>query len=264
MFYRWSFDIDKIHLIGIDTEANLTRGSPQHRWIENDLSRVNRSDTPWVILGGHRPMYVDSYLDNFDADMVPVMDLMIKELEPLLWKYKVNLALWAHHHSYQRHSAVYRSTVVQKSTTYTFFSGDTPTTVQLYDNPQATVHMVLGTGGADFNFEDPGVSLKRPFPDGNPKRTWYPWSEVFFFRYGMTRVTALNETHLDITFKDSSSGKIHDHALITAYTNTDKSQQWILEDAVYADAGIILACINSVILSGITLYIFHSRASTLC
>ncbi|CAM9236234.1 unnamed protein product, partial [Ectocarpus fasciculatus] len=111
----WSFDIDSIHLIGIDTESNVSVGSLQYAWLEEDLKSVDRSETPWVVLGGHRPMYVDSYLDPLPSSMAPVMDLMIKELEPLLWKYQVNLALWAHHHSYQRHAAVYDQTIVQKS-----------------------------------------------------------------------------------------------------------------------------------------------------
>ena len=26
-------------------------------WLENDLKKVDRNKTPWIVLGGHRPMY---------------------------------------------------------------------------------------------------------------------------------------------------------------------------------------------------------------
>jgi len=47
-------------------QVNFTQGSPQWLWLLDDLRSVNRSATPWVLFGGHRPMYVDS---DFDADI---------------------------------------------------------------------------------------------------------------------------------------------------------------------------------------------------
>jgi hypothetical protein len=41
-------------------QVNYTRGSPQWEWLLSDLRAVNRSVTPWVLFGGHRPLYVDS------------------------------------------------------------------------------------------------------------------------------------------------------------------------------------------------------------
>jgi len=40
--------------------VNFTQGSPQWLWLLDDLRSVNRSVTPWILFGGHRPMYVDS------------------------------------------------------------------------------------------------------------------------------------------------------------------------------------------------------------
>lgn len=47
-------------------QVNYTRGSPQWQWLLDDLRRVNRSATPWVLFGGHRPLYVDS---DYDGDV---------------------------------------------------------------------------------------------------------------------------------------------------------------------------------------------------
>jgi hypothetical protein len=35
-------------------------GSEQHAWVLSDLAAVDRSVTPWVVVGGHRPMYIAS------------------------------------------------------------------------------------------------------------------------------------------------------------------------------------------------------------
>ncbi len=47
-------------------------------------------------------MYIDSSFNGTqrDADQ-PVAILLRANIEPLLVKYNVNLALWGHHHSYQ-------------------------------------------------------------------------------------------------------------------------------------------------------------------
>jgi hypothetical protein len=57
----------------------------------------------------------------------------------------VNLAFYGHSHVYQRQSAVYKKEVVQASTPLTDLNGNV---FHTFENPQATVHMVVGTGGA--------------------------------------------------------------------------------------------------------------------
>lgn len=37
-------------------EHEFEPGSPQHKFIQRDLESVDRSVTPWVIVGGHRPV----------------------------------------------------------------------------------------------------------------------------------------------------------------------------------------------------------------
>ena len=57
VLFRYSYDYGMVHFIMISTEHDLSPGSRQYVWLEQDLENVNRSKTPWVILGGHRPMY---------------------------------------------------------------------------------------------------------------------------------------------------------------------------------------------------------------
>ena len=54
-------------------------------------------------------------------------------LEPLLYKYGVDLAIWAHEHSYERSWPLFNQTVYNAT-------GDDP-----YYNPKATVHVTTGS-----------------------------------------------------------------------------------------------------------------------
>ena len=55
----YSFDYGLVHFVVFSTEHNFTVGSPQHLWVEEDLRSVDRTRTPWLIVTGHRPAYVD-------------------------------------------------------------------------------------------------------------------------------------------------------------------------------------------------------------
>ena len=125
------------------------------------------------------------------------MKLLIQHIEPLLWKYRVNLAFWGHNHAFQRQSAVYQSVPVQRARTVTHRGLRT----YWYDDPQATVHLVVGTGGAQFTYDD--VS---PFP---------AWAESVFYRHGYARAHALNATHLQWNWVNAVNGTVYDHVFIT-------------------------------------------------
>lgn len=66
------------------------------RWIENDLKSVDRSKTPWLLVGVHRMFYCDSsdYRSNDDADQT-LAARMRDSLEDLFNEYKVcSLSDW--------------------------------------------------------------------------------------------------------------------------------------------------------------------------
>jgi len=98
----YSFDYGNVHFVMMSTEHDFQVGSDQYNWLAEDLAAVDREVTPWVILSGHRPMYIDSTgFFPASADQ-PVAELLRANVEPLLVKYEVDLAFWGHHHSYQR------------------------------------------------------------------------------------------------------------------------------------------------------------------
>eukprot|EP01038_Epipyxis_sp_PR26KG_P012938 gene12938-17346_t len=204
----WSYDIGLIHFIGISTEHNYSVGSNQYNWLENDLANVNRFITPWVVLSGHRSMYVDSDLccdDNVDDNCVScyegsdvgVMQLLQQTIEPLIHQYKVNLAFSGHFHNMQRQAAVYQNKVVQNSTIIMNSDGDL---VAYHDNPNATVWMVIGSAGNG--------------PDYSSKN--YSWSEKYWNNvYGYAILTATNASYLNWQLVNSANNEVIDRMVIT-------------------------------------------------
>lgn len=217
----WSYDVGLIHFVGMSTEHNYTEGSPQWKWLKNDLETVNRTLTPWVIFGGHRAMYLNSYYGISQAESgnpkdtsdYTVMNLMIKNLEPMLWENRVNIGFYGHNHCVQRQSAVYNKTVVQKSTEKYNEYGEP---VFWHEDPQATVQMVVGTGGADYTFNAiwPDSTMYE-FPE---------WNELTFHKHGYAVVQAVNASYLTWEYIDTADNTVRDRMVITQ----DLSKPWVL------------------------------------
>eukprot|EP01031_Cornospumella_fuschlensis_P036154 gene36154-43850_t len=203
----WSYDVGLIHFVGMSTEHNYTIGSPQYKWIENDLKQVNRSVTPWIVFSGHRPMYVSSshccegYFDDDCIVCAPGTDVEVMvelqdNIEPLLYKYQVNLAFAGHFHDLQRQSAVYQNKVVQASTTR-YIDGNK---VAYYDNPNATVWMLVGSAGNGPSYADYN----------------YTWSEKYWDNvWGYAIITAVNSTYMTWQLINSANNEILDRVTIT-------------------------------------------------
>ncbi len=218
----WSYDVGLIHMVGMSTEHNFTECSEQYNFLENDLKSVDRTKTPWIIFNGHRAMYVSS---NFGYPYVPanitysdgaVQEQLIKNIEPLLYKYKVNAAFWGHNHVFQRQGALYNSSVVQNSKTIQNDDGDD---VALYANPQATVQIVIGNAGANFSWN--AVS---PPP---------VWNEVTANFYGYSIVKAYNSSYLTwdtVDSNDQIGDVVKDRVVITQDPEALLTTDWVLPD----------------------------------
>jgi hypothetical protein len=110
----YSFDFGPIHFTVISTEHDFHRSSEQFKFIAQDFAsaRANVNNTPWLVLAGHRPMYVDSMGPGTGpcdppgqypcANDQPVATELRDALENLMLRHQVDLAVFGHHHSYQR------------------------------------------------------------------------------------------------------------------------------------------------------------------
>jgi hypothetical protein len=105
----WSRSVGPIHWLSISTEHNWAPGSAQYSFIEKDLASVDRKVTPWLIVGGHRPMYIDSTNNDQPAGDQTVAKLLRLHLEPLFAKVQHTL----HHPFPPQHLALFLFTLFE-------------------------------------------------------------------------------------------------------------------------------------------------------
>jgi len=175
--FYFSYDYSGIHFVSMCTEDyayTYRPGSRQYNWLEQDLDRANknRANTPWIFIFGHRPMY--------SSDLATDSGPLQQYIEPLLRKYKVDLAMWGHMHCYERTYPVYNNVPTQ-------------TSGNVYVNPQATTHLVIGTSGALIN-----EKFAEPPPVWSAKRTGTLEDSYDSYGYGYLHV--FNRTHLHFQF----------------------------------------------------------------
>ena len=127
-----------------------------------------------------------------------VMDLLIKDVEPLLYENKVDIGFYGHNHAVQRHASVYQKEVLQYSQQVVNSDGSIS---NVFEDPPATVHMVIGTGGAMFTMN--AVDNPRP-----------KWNEMFFYEYGYAKVTAVDASRLEWTWINSQTNEPMDSTVI--------------------------------------------------
>jgi len=182
----WSMDYGPAHFTFMSTEHNWTMGSDQWKWLKKDLSSVNRTATPWLIFAGHRPMYTGL----LPTDTTVIMSKhMQQQLEPLLFQYKVDVALWGHVHNYERTCPVYQEQCY----------GD-------LDNPGATVHFVIGMAGqtlsTDWSRQPPVWSMFRASDYGYSRLIITP--DTFRLQFVTTKDYMV---HDDVSLHKNSSKK---------------------------------------------------------
>jgi hypothetical protein len=133
----WSFNHGGIHVLSFSTEHNYTVGSEQYNFIVSDLKGVDRVQTPWLIVQGHRPIYCSTD-DEYDC-AVNGPKILGPVLEPLLIKYEVDLFLAGHLHNFERSWPI---------------SGDGRVEQRSYSTPRSPVHCVIGGAGDNEGLTD--------------------------------------------------------------------------------------------------------------
>ena len=100
-------------------------------------------------------------------------------------------------------SSSFTSKVIQRAVLTTDEYGND---YYLHEDPTATVHMVIGTGGAMFskNAVDPPPA----------------WNELYFYEYGYARVTAQDASTLKWEWVNSETSQVMDTMVITQSSRT--------------------------------------------
>ena len=92
------------------SDHDISPGSIQFNWMLQDLESVNRTQTPWLIVNLHRPLYTFCgyfLADQFRYDLERVFQNYSGKPWKLLLKGGVDVVLAGHVHRYSRTCPVY-------------------------------------------------------------------------------------------------------------------------------------------------------------
>ncbi|KAK6827414.1 Metallo-dependent phosphatase-like protein [Apiospora arundinis] len=203
----YSFEYGMVHFVMIDTEtdfesapdqlggfAGLDSGpfgsqNQQLEFLEADLSSVDRSVTPWVVVSGHRPWYTT--LASGDGPCLPCQ----AAFEPLLYRYGVDLAIFGHVHNSQRFDPVFNGTADPKG----------------LDDSKAPMYIVAGAAGS---IEGLDHLVHRPASTA--------WAYDEDFNYAQIRF--LDEKKMSVSFYRSTNGNCW---IIRCCTSRTRIGLWI-------------------------------------
>jgi hypothetical protein len=96
---RYSFDYKSLHLVSFPTELFFDEDEHLEAgldWLENDLAKATeeRSERPWIIVFGHRPLYCTIETDSDctkKAELIRYGPDRNRGLETILSKYNVDM-----------------------------------------------------------------------------------------------------------------------------------------------------------------------------
>lgn len=97
----YSVDVGPAHIVMMNNYVPYSNSSVMYKWFEEDMKNVNRTRTPWVIVGFHAPWYatyVNHYKENSNMQLY---------FEPLFLKYDVDIVTNGHVHAYDRSPPVF-------------------------------------------------------------------------------------------------------------------------------------------------------------
>ena len=176
--FWYSYDYGSAHMVSISSEHDLHPNSDQYVWLERDLESVNRDITPWLVVTSHRPLYEPELIPS---ELITIRHIR-EEIEELMYKFKVDLFLSGHYHSYFRSCAgLFRGKCHNFGTQY----------------------ITVGTGGANL-FRG---TQTYPYLVEND------WTKSFHKIFGYGRVSIFSSTSLYWEFIDTD-GKVIDDVWI--------------------------------------------------
>jgi hypothetical protein len=194
--FWYSFEYGMAHVTMIDTEtdfpdapdqpggsANLNGGpfgsaGQQLAFLEADLASVDRTITPWLIVGGHQPWYSTG---DSGSRCAPCQEAF----EGLFYKYGVDLGVFGHVHNSQRFNPVNNGIADPKG----------------LNDPKAPMYIVAGGAGNIEGLSDAGANF-------STNKFAYDTD----FSYG--KINFLNKTNMRVDFIRSSTGEVLDTSVL--------------------------------------------------
>ena len=147
----YSFNYQNVHFLALSTETSFDEGSKQYKFAEKDLEQYsNDKSIDWIVVFYHKNAY------SSDGGLPDEKEFR-ENYHPLFDKYNVDLALQGHHHAYER---FYPLIFNDKNDNKPIVSAqDKVKGSNVFQNPEGTIFLTVGTGGA----ESMKVSKGKPF-----------------------------------------------------------------------------------------------------
>ncbi|CAI0435966.1 unnamed protein product [Linum tenue] len=118
------------YIIVLSSYSAYGKYTPQYKWLENELTKVNRTETPWLLVIMHVAFY-SSYAHHYmEGESMRVV------FEPFLVQNKVDVVLAGHVHAYERSE---RISNIAYNVTNSLCSP--------VDDHSAPVYITIGDGG---------------------------------------------------------------------------------------------------------------------
>ncbi|KDP32671.1 hypothetical protein JCGZ_13669 [Jatropha curcas] len=132
------------YIIVLSSYSAYGKYTPQYVWLEKELKKVDRKETPWLIVLVHSPWYNSINYHYMEGETMRVM------FEPWFVQNKVDLVFAGHVHCYERSHRV-------SNIRYNITNGlSTP-----IKDPSAPIYITIGDGG---NIEGLADSFTEPQP----------------------------------------------------------------------------------------------------
>ncbi|KAL2329346.1 hypothetical protein Fmac_022773 [Flemingia macrophylla] len=128
-----------------DEHNSVRKYTPQYKWLEEELPKVNRTETPWLIVLMHSPWYNSYNYHYMEGETMRVM------YEPWFVKYKVDIVFAGHVHAYERSERV-------SNVAYNIVNG----LCSPIKDQSAPVYITIGDGG---NLEGLATNMTEPQPE---------------------------------------------------------------------------------------------------
>ncbi|CAM8911647.1 unnamed protein product [Rhodiola kirilowii] len=132
------------YIISLSSYSAYGKYTPQWTWLEQELPKVNRSETPWLIILMHAPWYNSYNYHYMEGETMRVM------FEPWFVQYKVDVVISGHVHAYERSERV-------SNIKYNVVNG----LCQPTKDNDAPVYITIGDGG---NLEGLATNMTEPQP----------------------------------------------------------------------------------------------------
>ncbi|CAN8328010.1 unnamed protein product [Cochlearia groenlandica] len=133
------------YIIVLSSYSAYGKYTPQYVWLDQELKKVNREETPWLIVMVHSPWYNSNNYHYMEGESMRIM------FESWLVNSKVDMVLSGHVHAYERSERI-------SNIKYNITNGlSTPV-----KDPNAPIYITIGDGG---NIEGIANSFTETQPD---------------------------------------------------------------------------------------------------